>query len=292
MCAAPSGRAGAWCLLRDKAGDLQPFANRGPAVRFMAPGDDVADPFAPGRLAHAESSGATAFAVGVVALVLAIHPELRASELDALWMVSTQRIDPRRDLEQAGRDETAASELRPLASDDDGHNAKHGYGRLDATAACLAATDPVAQQLLRMGERAAAQRWGRRAPWAGLLRAATVRALSRHVLIGPARSHPLATLLRHLRLVAQKPDRAAAHAPGSLIRQLALCAGALAASCPAAADELIALEERLRTLSGDSAERERVEEAVTNMVTSAFAPPALGPPRRPAASGHPPQLPA
>src|SRR5580704_13462935 len=71
-CIAPGGKHGGWFLWRTPKGKLRPFSNRGPAVRWLAPGDDVAYPLSSrDHLFHAESSGASAIAAGVVLLVLA-----------------------------------------------------------------------------------------------------------------------------------------------------------------------------------------------------------------------------
>ena len=69
-------RRDGWFLWRDRMGGLRPFANRGPAVRWLAPGDDVRRPRSAhrDRLFHAESSGASAIAAGVVALVIGANP--------------------------------------------------------------------------------------------------------------------------------------------------------------------------------------------------------------------------
>jgi len=80
-CVAPGARGQGWFFFRDRRGFARPFANRGPSVRFLAPGDDIAYPFAsPERLFHAESSGASAIAAGVLLLVLAVNPSLRLEE--------------------------------------------------------------------------------------------------------------------------------------------------------------------------------------------------------------------
>ncbi len=85
FCVGPSSREGGWFLWRDRRGRLHPFANRGPALRWLAPGDDLPDPFADAdRLTHAESSGAAAVAAGVLLLVLGQNPDLTIDELDAV----------------------------------------------------------------------------------------------------------------------------------------------------------------------------------------------------------------
>ena len=47
----------------------------------------------------------------------------------------------------------------PVGADADGHNAKHGYGRLNATLACATARDPIAATLIAMGEADMAKVW-------------------------------------------------------------------------------------------------------------------------------------
>src|SRR5262249_33308705 len=81
----PSGKEGGWFFWRDRKGRLRPFANRGPAVRWLAPGDDLTFPFLQDeRLFHSESSGASAIAAGVILLVMESNPALRLTEVDAI----------------------------------------------------------------------------------------------------------------------------------------------------------------------------------------------------------------
>ena len=156
-CVSPSGRDGGWFLWRDARGRWRPFANRGPCVRWMAPGDDLAYPLEAGpRLIHAESSGASAVAAGAVALVLAANPELESSEVHALLSrTAAPPVDPSFD----GTSLADPADLLPSGRDRDGHDAKCGYGRLDATAGTRAASDPFALALIVIGERDAAGRW-------------------------------------------------------------------------------------------------------------------------------------
>jgi hypothetical protein len=223
VCVGASGRDGGWFLWRDRRGRLRPFSNRGPAVRFMAPGDDVADPFAPGRLKHAESSGATAFAAGTLLLVLGTSPDLSLSELDAFLALGAARPDPAVDL-QAGV--ASASELMPFGRDRDGHNAKHGYGRLSAELACLAARDPLCLALVRMGEVDAARAYGRRRLRDRRLAAAYSEELGRRAaraLLSDHRAlHALAVVLRHARLGSAQPSCPRAGEDGAAARQLGL----------------------------------------------------------------------
>ncbi len=79
-----AGRADGFCG-ESPRGLVRPFANRGPAVRWLAPGDDLAYPFSSrDRLFHAESSGASAVAAGVMLLVLGSNPELKVHEVHAI----------------------------------------------------------------------------------------------------------------------------------------------------------------------------------------------------------------
>jgi hypothetical protein len=225
FCIGPSSASGGWFLWRERSGKLRPFSNRGPAVRWLAPGDDMPDPLAsPGseRTAHAESSGASAVAAGVVLLVLAQNPELERSELDQLL---TATVLPAAESEPDAPLADRCDRL-PEGRDPDGHDAKHGYGRLSASRACLSASDPIALTLVRIGEPAAA------AAFASLRRTdpEVTRAYSpelarwatRALLSDPTLAHALSALARHARLVSPSPERAQAHPDGALLRQLAL----------------------------------------------------------------------
>ncbi|MEZ4313092.1 MAG: S8 family serine peptidase [Polyangiaceae bacterium] len=121
------GHRGGWFFYRDRKQRARPFANRGPSVRLLAPGDDVAYPLDPtGRLSHAESSGASAIAAGVAALVLAVNPTLRLRELIALLETTARDVDPAADPALAPFADL--HDTRPSSLDADRHNAKHGYG--------------------------------------------------------------------------------------------------------------------------------------------------------------------
>lgn len=279
MCAAASGDAGSWFLWRDRAGELQPFSNRGPAVRFMAPGADVSNPLAPERVAHAESSGATALSVGVAALVLAHNPTLSACELAEIMQRSSRAADPTIDRGVAAERSAGDSELRPFATDPDGHNAKHGYGRLDATVACITARDPVALGLLRIGEREAVVRWAMRARSAGRVSRDTCLALCRLLLRDADASHQLAVLLRHLRLVAGSDERAKAHASGALTRLAAVMLRTMTARLTEHAHDLgeIAVDVIERTQS--PAASAAFEDTLTRMARDLWQKAALTPPR-------------
>lgn len=113
FCVGPSGRSGGWFMWRDRRGRLRPFANRGPAVRWLAPGDDLAYPFAEKeRLFHAESSGASAVAAGVLLLVLSQNPGLTVGELEAVVTRTASPFYPSTTLGRR-RSQTPAMSSRP-----------------------------------------------------------------------------------------------------------------------------------------------------------------------------------
>jgi hypothetical protein len=215
-CIAPGGRAGGWFLWQSPRGQIRPFANRGPAVRWMTPGDDIAYPFsARERLFHAESSGASAIAAGVALLVLGCNAGLRLHELHALLTRTVDAPAPEADDDRLAD----PADVLPSGYDRDGHNAKSGYGRINATRACAAALDPFALELVAMGHDAVATRWavGPR-PYSTRLARWTERALLRRADLG----HSVRAILRHARLVGVNSRRGAAHARGALVRQLAI----------------------------------------------------------------------
>jgi hypothetical protein len=247
LCVAPSSRNGGWFLWTDKNGLTRPFANRGPAVRVAAPGDDMAYPFAKRpRLGHAESSGASAIAAGVALLVLATNPDLGVDELVSVLTRSARRPEP--DASDAPFADVA--DVLPVVADTDGHDAKCGYGRVSALAACLAVADPVAKTLASLGEEVAAERFLELRASPGPVRSAyspawarwAARALRRDELAAQAGS----ALARHLRLVAGSEERLRAHAPGAMIRALVFILDRLADAGPppAVRDEIDALRRR------------------------------------------------
>ena len=215
-CVAPAGRDGGWFLWRDARGKLRPFANRGPAVRWLSPGDDLAYPLAArDRLFHAESSGASAVAAGVIALVLACNPGLSMGALHAVLARTTD--DPEASLPPTDALEDPADVL-PAGRDADGHDAKCGYGRLNASRACVAASDPFALALTAMGDDAVAAAWctrGERLYSRDVARWATHALLVRGDL-----DHAVRSVVRHARLLSTAPVRARVHAAGALSRQL------------------------------------------------------------------------
>jgi hypothetical protein len=252
FCIGPSARDGGWFLWRDRKGKLRPFANRGPSVRWLAPGDDMAFPFAtPERPWHAESSGASGVAAGALLLLLGTNPELTLTDIDALLTATAVEVDGAsqvRDPELADR-----RDLEPAGVDGDGHNAKHGYGRISALLACRSACDPFCFVLSRMGEHEAASGYLElRADeeFSALYSPALARFAARAVLRDAELRHALTAFARALRLAARHPERAADQVPGHLIRQVALIARALARRSPPAdvARELALVDRTLREL--------------------------------------------
>jgi hypothetical protein len=225
LCIAPSGRGGSWFLWTDKFGKLRPFGNRGPSVRVAAPGDDIAFPFSANeRLGHSESSGATAIAAGVAALVFGCNPMLHSSELYDLLGRTARR-------DGALPDGTLGdpADVLPAEPDADGHDAKCGYGRLSARRACLAASDPIGAALVSMGDNEACERFVEsylRTDEAAAPRLPYSRSLgrwaARRVLLDPDLMHVFKTLVRHLRLLTAAPAQLLAHGPGATGRFLAL----------------------------------------------------------------------
>jgi hypothetical protein len=155
-------------------------------------------------------------------LLLGQNPELNVSEVESILRETATPTDARDSLY-----ETAVADrldLMPVGRDRDGHNAKHGYGRLSATNACIAASDPVALTLLRMGETAAARsycRQRRRTLRAGY-GAPLARWAVRRALCDSTTSHAIATLLRTFRLWSRHPDRVLEQPAGQILRQVAL----------------------------------------------------------------------
>jgi hypothetical protein len=254
FCAAPSSRDGGWFLWRDRRGRIRPFANRGPGIRWLAPGDDMAYPFAPNdRPTHAESSGASAVAGGVILLLLSQNPDLSWSELDALLRVACVPVDATRQADDPALADR--KDLLPLGVDADGHNAKHGYGRLSARRACLAASDPLAQALIKIGDVEAAQRYveSRASDLALPVSDGLARWAARVALRDFGFSHALAGGLRALRLTVNRNPAAPPEPPGHWLRHVGICLRLLLSHGPSPehARELRALDGALRGLDAD-----------------------------------------
>jgi hypothetical protein len=182
------------------------------------------------RSVHAESSGAAAIAAGVLLLVLGQNPELTVDELAEVVTRTATPIDPAAG--SSARDLADAYDLMPTGLDADGHNAKHGYGRMNATLAVAAVRDPISATLISLGEPRAAELWEENAhkrPYD----AEFGRAAARVVLRDPAARHALASVARTLRLYSVHPERTRGQPVGALARlaqvalQLILASSAL-----------------------------------------------------------------
>jgi hypothetical protein len=281
FCVAPGARGGGWFFWRDRRGRLRPFANRGPAVRWLSPGDDLAYPFteegAVERLFHAESSGAAAVAAGVLLLVLGANPTLRLPELARIVDATLTPV-----LASApARPEPLAdpADALPAGRDRDGHDAKHGHGLLHAGRACLAAADPFGAALVALGEDDAARAWAdlrrrdrnvRRAYSRGLARWA-VRAL----LADPEAEHALRVLVRHLRLLDGNEGRLASHGDGALARRLGLLVRRLGAgrvpASPSVRAEIAAVTRRIASVGDDPGAAAPLERAIARAAARCFA---------------------
>lgn len=219
VCVGPSARGSGWFHWRDRNGRLRPFANRGPAVRWLAPGDDIAHPLFATKMCHAESSGAAAIAAGVLLLVLANNPRLTAAEAA---LVVDRTTTPVTDT-LAERELADAADALPLGRDADGHDAKHGHGIVNARRAVLVASDPICAALVSMGEDGAAEAWLAHARAPGFAYDEDLaRELARVVVHDDMTLEALKVVARHLRLLSGRPDAATAHATGAIARHLAL----------------------------------------------------------------------
>lgn len=270
LCVGPSARDGRWFLSRDKRGKLRPFANRSPALRFLAPGDDLADPFADDdRPTHAESSGASAIAAGVALLVLAKNPELSLPELHVALTETAIRVDASGQLDDPSLGDRF--DLLPRETDPDGHNAKHGYGRLSATHASLVASDPVCASLLRIGERDAAARYlelRRSGVLPSLYSERTANWAARVLLRERQATHVCSTLARAARLFRAHPEHLPDQPHGHLLRQIVLALRALLLAHPPedVLRELELLEGNARKLLSEPTAAAATEHAIMKAV--------------------------
>jgi hypothetical protein len=168
------------------------------------------------RMVHAESSGAATVAAGVALLVLGTNPDLTVDVLATLLNRTARRLDAAGQWHEPGLADRR--DLLPLAVDPDGHNAKHGYGRLNATLACASAFDPVAAALIDIGEVDLAMVVAK-AP-----RRRELEHLSRWLCTEMPRQeslrHGLAAVVRAIRLWLARPERFAHQPSGALLRQL------------------------------------------------------------------------
>jgi hypothetical protein len=266
LCVAPSGHSGGWFFWTDKKGKRRPFANRGPAVRISAPGDDMPYPFSKdGAFGHAESSGASAIAAGVALLVLGRNPELRVDELYEL-LASTTRECPT-DPEGTVGDE---ADLLPVGRDSDGHDAKVGHGRASALRACLAASDPIAATLVAIGEDDAARRFlvlrENARSLAGAYSERLANWSARILRTDRIFADTCASLCRHLRLLAGHADRQNAQSPGATARTVALLVERLGVH--SAPDDVV---QEIRTLGRRVCDTTRVPIETRNLERALFA---------------------
>ena len=268
FCVAPSGRDGGWFLWRDRHGRLHPFANRGPALRWLAPGDDVALPFrSPEILAHAESSGASAMAAGVLLLVLGRNPKLTLPELEDALTRTVRQVEPELSAERSALADPC--DIQPVGRDRDGHNAKHGYGLLHASRACLLVSDPIAFVLVSIGEDQAALRWVEtraEQPWLASLYSGELGGWAARVLLADAgQRHAVCALARLLRLLALRPERLRAQSTGALLRLVRMLVRDLPRSRYAPAPdasvqaELLAVAARAGAAASDPAREIEIE---------------------------------
>ncbi|MBK8258145.1 MAG: S8 family serine peptidase [Polyangiaceae bacterium] len=227
VCIAPGSQRGGWFFYRDRKKRARPFANRGPGVRVLAPGDDIAYALGDhGRLSHAESSGASAVAAGVVLLILAKNPALRVAEIHALLEQTALDVNPVADA--AFEPFADPHDTLPAARDADRHNAKHGYGALSAALACMAAVCPIAWALVRIGAVHAARVYTLQMAEVERGTAArtpshALRAWVLHLVLRDAYlAHAVRAIVRHIRLVARHPSRASAVPAGALARQVTI----------------------------------------------------------------------
>ncbi|MFO0588555.1 MAG: S8 family serine peptidase [Polyangiaceae bacterium] len=273
ICVGPAARGGGWFFYRDRRKLARPFGNRGPAVRLLAPGDDLPYPLggAP-RLCHAESSGAAAVAAGVALLVLANNPELRARDVHAILERTAEPIAPEADARWAPFAD--AHDTLPTGRDPDGHSAKHGYGAVCAERACLCAACPVAFALARIGETSAAASFRamrRREPDVGAAFSRDLGSRIVRALLSDARlDHAARAIARHVRLLAADPRRALDFPAGALARQVALL---LRGVLEIEADPLPeALRREASALLVRLAAAPHVEEAWLRLATRLFSP--------------------
>ncbi len=258
FCLGPSSPEGNWFLWRDRKGRLHPFANRGPALRWLAPGDDLTYPLADReRLVHGESSGAASVAAGVLLLVLANNPELTLDELEELLSATAQRVDP---APPTSNDLADPHDLLPHGLDPDGHNAKHGYGKLDAALACAAACDPIAAALGAIGERRLGLAFARANPCRtlqGALSPALARWLARAFLVDQGFRHAASVVARCARLMLAHPNRVDEQPPGALLRQVGVALRRLLQRGDIPADARGELSKLVSALADQSADREQ-----------------------------------
>lgn len=264
FCVGPSSPDGNWFLWRDRKGRLHPFANRGPALRWLAPGDDLAYPLGlREQLVHAETSGASAIAAGVLLLVLSCNPDLTLNELDSLMSSTCEMVDPAS--QSTLSDLADPADVLPITTDADGHNARHGYGRINATTACMAARDPISAAFVAIGESSIASRLAGAAEQRKSktrLEPSLARALARAFITDPSFRHSLSAIVRAVRLFVAHPERMAAQPPGILLRQFLIVLRHVASRGGMSSEvraQLCALEESVRARLQDGSAARLVE---------------------------------
>jgi len=271
FCVGPSARDGGWFLWRDRHGKLRPFANRGPSVRWLAPGDDMASPLAENdRPAHAESSGASAVAAGVILLLLEQNSDLCLTEIDRLLVETSAPIDPAQ--RSSEPDLGDSCDLAPLARDPDGHNAKHGYGRISAVAACLSACDPIAATFVRIGECDAARIYLQKLgsfplrPYSKKLARWSARVLVRDAVVTQA----FRSLLRFSRLATRDTEFSLDQPAGYVVRQLGMVVRMLLQAAPPIEihEELLRLDAEVRVVLRDSQRAVFVDQRVLEFIST------------------------
>ena len=276
FCIAPGAREGGWFVWKDRRGVWHPFANRGPEVRWTAPGDDVSYPFGPReRLCHAESSGASAIAAGVLLRVIGSNPTLHVGEVEAIVTRTTTEVS------HGERERLHPSDAAPLGNDADGHNAKHGYGRMNAFRACASALDPIAAALVDIGEDDSADRWLALRSEHSDVASAYSKALSlwmaRAFAADASFAHSLRTLVRHLRLLDVRHERVGAQITGAVLRHMVLVLeGALfSRSAPTLerrlCHEVEAVRDELIALGNSKSATLDLEEAIQRVASIVFS---------------------
>ena len=234
----------------------------------------MASPLAEGdRPAHAESSGASAVAAGALLLVIEQNAELGVEEVDRLLIETTIPIDPAQRCKDP--DLGDPSDLLPDGRDPDGHNAKHGYGRLCVAAACLSARDPITATLVGIGEMHAAEKYAAErscaVPPAYSDRLA--RWSARVLLADPIVKQAFRVIARAMRLSARRDAPEGPAHLGQLTRQLGLAVRLLLRARPPREieEELICLEARIRDALAHEGSSAAADEALVALAKRVFA---------------------
>ncbi len=156
------------------------------------------------------------------------------------------------------------------------HDAKHGYGRIHALRACIAARDPIALELIGMGEDAAARAWADARRGGGAAENGYSSSFAQWavgaLLADAATEHAIRVVLRHMRLLSKDVRRRSSQPQGAIARQLALALRAIArrtvdAPAPVRA-ELSCLQHAAISASGSAA---AFEAALCELAERVFA---------------------